>query len=135
MQDKQLKNELQEILRTARKNAFKQRRVLSVRHVGMTHASEKYSRGWYVFIQNFDSLTDAKRSKDDDRYTRLNFRIVTTRPAHNEPEKDLLQVLVWHPTIGNQSNSEDRIIFEEEFDSGKDRFTQFMTTAINMTSK
>lgn len=129
MNDKDLKQELQKILRIAKKNAFKQRRVLSVRHMGMSHASEKYSRGWYVFIQNFDSLTTAKRS-DDDRYTRLNFRIVTTRHT----QTNLLQVLVWHPSVGNQSNSEDRIIFEEEFDFGKGRFTQFMTTAINMTS-
>ena len=136
--DADLKKLLQEIVDEAvlksvegQESFSKPRRSFLVHHVGMTHAQNPYKNGWYVFIQNFESLTDAKRSKND-LNTRINFRIMSYSDSGRQP---VFQVLVWHPSIGNQSESEHKIIFKESIHTGKKAFTQFMTTVINMTSK
>jgi hypothetical protein len=61
-----------------------------VKHMGATHVSVKYSKGWYVFIQNFSLLPKAK-SSNTDQLVRFIFRIVQIR---NDPNGVLLQVLV-----------------------------------------
>lgn len=130
MTDAELKKLLQQIVNKAIRKSADKSRNLEVHHVGMTHAKNKFKHGWYVFIQNFDKLTVAKRG--DESNTRLNFRIMSFSDVAKEP---VFQVLVWHPSIGNQTESERKIIFEEKVKGSKRAFTQFMTTAINLTCK
>jgi len=83
-------------------------------------------QGWCVHIQNFDKLTSAKASQDDQQ-VRFSFRAV----QYADDPQPGLEAWVWHPSHGAADNM--ALVFKSAADTGKAMFVQLLKTTIQIT--
>lgn len=126
--DEQLKQSLMDCIAEAQQIASNSDRM-TPKNMGMAHASDRYKKGWYIFIENFGKLSAAKASKND-QFVRFNFRVVQLQ---HEPAHQHLEVLVWHPSHGNADQM--RLVFSADMESGREMFVQMMATAMLITQQ
>jgi hypothetical protein len=126
--DDQLKQSLADCIAEAQQITGSSKRI-TPKNMGMAHASDRYKKGWYIFIENFGKLSAAKSSKND-QFVRFIFRIVSLQ---QDPTYQHLEVLVWHPSHGNADQM--RLVFSTDLGSGRDMFVQIMATAMSLTSQ
>lgn len=120
----QIKESFEKIVNIACKESGTFTDKYKVKMMGRAFRYDSMKCGFYVQIQNFTSLTKAKKSRDNQNI-RYYFRCI----MFANREKPLFEIAKWMPSMGSVEN--EKIIFRDDDKRYEFTFEERMITAMN----
>lgn len=123
--DKEIKLALENIVLRACKSTGANREKYSVKVMGRVRRFASMKSGYYVTVQNFSSISVAKKSTTE-KYYRYTFRCIQFKNR----EVPLYEIEKWTPVCG--SVEEGKVIYRSDAKNGDGKFLERMETALMM---
>ncbi len=124
VKDIDIKIALEELVVNASNMANVRASNYQVKFMGWVKRFDNLKHGYYVRIQNFDKLTEAKKSKND-RFVRFTYRCKVMKDSPSI----IIEIVKWQPSMGNITNTKQ--IFEGELNKSLSTVLDHMASTMS----